>query len=138
MTAAIPMIRDESEQSAPRAKILVIDDNAVLARSFARMLRMHDTTVETDPVKAVQRLLAGEQFDVVMCDLRMPNMDGREVLKTIRNHFAGRTGMPHIIMMSGSDEISSDELDTPVLLKPCYSTEVRAMVNRLVDSRPSA
>lgn len=131
MTAVIPLI---IEESPPRAKVLVIDDNAVLARSFARMLRAYDTTVECDPKQAVARICAGEQYDVVMCDLRMPGMDGKEVLRAIRNHFAGRAGMPHIVMMSGSDELSADELDTPVLLKPCHSTEVRMMVNRLVDT----
>ncbi|MFT3698087.1 MAG: response regulator [Kofleriaceae bacterium] len=112
----------------------MIDDNEVLARSFARMLRQHDTSVENNPVKAVARICAGEQYDIVMCDLRMPGMDGKEVLAAIRNHFSGRAGMPHIVMMSGSDEISSDELNTPVLMKPCHSTEVRSLVIQLLDS----
>ena len=70
-----------------------------------------------------------------MCDLNMPILKGTDVLRAIRNHFANRAGMPHIIMMSGSDELSAEELDAPVLLKPCYSTEVRAMVNRLLECR---
>ena len=40
-TAVIPLILDEA-QPAVRPRILVIDDNAVLARSFARMLRSYE------------------------------------------------------------------------------------------------
>ena len=131
MTAAIPLI---PEQPMLRPRILVIDDNVVLARSFARMLRNYETLVESDPQVAVARICGGEAFDIVMCDLRMPVMSGIEVLQAIREHFTSGGG-PHVIMMSGSDELSTLELETPVLLKPCYSTEVRAMVKRLLESR---
>jgi CheY-like chemotaxis protein len=117
-----------------RPRVLVIDDNEVLARSFARMLHRYETLVENDPHVAVARICGGEAFDVVLCDLRMPGMNGLEVLRAIRAHFSSGGG-PQVIMMSGSDELSAAALDTPVLLKPCYSTEVRAMVNRLLESR---
>ena len=117
-----------------RRRILVIDDNAVLARSFARMLRDYDTLVESDPQAAVARICGGEPFDIIMCDLRMPLMSGIEVLRAIRAHFSSGGG-PDVIMMSGSEELAEFDLDTPVLLKPCDSTEVRAIVNRLLESR---
>jgi CheY-like chemotaxis protein len=117
-----------------RPRILVIDDNTALARSFARMLRNYDTLVESDPRAAVARICGGEAFDIVMCDLRMPLMSGIEVLQAIRAHFSAGGG-PGVIMMSGGDELGGFELETPVLLKPCYSTEVRAIVNRLLESR---
>ena len=122
------------DQPMVRPRILVIDDNVVLARGFARMLRNYDTLVESDPHAAVARICGGEVFDIVMCDLRMPLMSGIEVLQAIRAHFSSGGG-PGVIMMSGSDEFASLDLETPVLLKPCYSTEVRAIVNRLLESR---
>jgi CheY-like chemotaxis protein len=122
------------EQPILRPRILVIDDNEALARSFARMLRNCETVVESDPQAAVARICGGEAFDIIMCDLRMPLMSGVEVLRVIREHFSSG-GCPHVIMMSGSDELASFHLDTPVLQKPCYSAEVRAMVNRLLESR---
>ena len=122
------------EQPMVRPRILVIDDNVVLARSFARMLRDYETVVESDPHAAVARICGGEAFDLIMCDLRMPSMSGIEVLRAIREHFSSGGG-PDVIMMSGSDELATFNLDTPVLLKPCYSTEVRAIVNRLLESR---
>jgi len=117
-----------------RPRILVIDDNVVLARSFARMLRDYETVVESDPHAAIARICGGEAFDLIMCDLRMPLLSGIEVLRAIREHFSSGGG-PDVIMMSGSDELATFNLATPVLLKPCYSTEVRAMVKRLLESR---
>jgi CheY-like chemotaxis protein len=131
-TATIPRIFAEP---VLRARILVIEDDVVLSRVFGRMLRTYDTTVENDPCAAVARIRNGEHFDIVMTDLKMPGMSGFEVLQAIRSHFAGRTGMPQIIVMSGSDEVSADDLDTPMLLKPCYQIEVRTMVNRLLESK---
>jgi len=131
-TATIPRIC-----AKPVPRVLVIDDDVVLARVIGRMLRTYDTTVETNPRAAIARIRGGEQFDVVLTDMRMPGMTGLDVLQAIRSHFADRAGMPHIIVMSGSDELSADELDTPVLLKPCFQIEVRTMVNRLLESRLS-
>lgn len=127
MTGGIPKLEI-------RPRILVIDDNEILARSFVRMLRTYDVSVEHDPAQAVARMLSGEHFDVVLCDLRMPNMSGLEVLTAIRNYYAGRTGMPHMCMMSGGDELSEQDLATPVLAKPCTATDVRSMVTRLLEA----
>ncbi len=132
-TAVIPMIRETCEP-ATQSRVLVIDDNEILARSFARMLRSYDTVVENDPCNAVARIQSGERFDVIMCDLRMPIMSGLEVLRAIRAHFSGKPGQPRIVMMSGSDELAEGDLGTPVLMKPCAAADVRAMVNRLVES----
>lgn len=133
MTAVTPL-HDDATRSAVRPRILVIDDNALLARAFARMLSTYETIVEHDPGCAVARITAGERFDVIMCDLHMPNMSGLEVLAAIRAHYAGRPGMPRIVMMSGGDELSEGDLGTPVLTKPCSATSVRALVARLIES----
>jgi CheY-like chemotaxis protein len=126
MTGGIPKLE-------VRARILVIDDNEILARSFLRMLRTFDTSVESDPRQAMARMYAGERFDIVLCDLKMPFLSGLEVLDAIRTYFADRAGMPHVVMMSGSDELCEEELATPVLAKPCSATEVRAMMTRLLE-----
>lgn len=122
------------DQPMLRPRVLVIDDNELLARSLARMLKSYETFVENDPRVAVARICGGEPFDVILCDLRMPGLNGREVLRAIRAHFSSGGG-PRIIMMSGSDELSDADLDTPVLFKPCSSAEVRATVDRLLESR---
>jgi DNA-binding NtrC family response regulator len=67
------------------AKVLVVDDDETVRRSYVRSLQ----TVRCD-VEAVAngedalRALARKAFDVVLLDLRMPGMDGITVLKAAR------------------------------------------------------
>jgi DNA-binding NtrC family response regulator len=69
----------------PRPKILVVDDEEIVRRSYSRLLDgAHcETRVARNGEDAVSAL-ASEPFDVVLLDLRMPGQDGMTVLKSIR------------------------------------------------------
>ena len=62
-----------------RARVLVIDDDLLVGRAIRRQLDSHDVEVETDPQRALERLVGGDDFDVVFCDLMMPTLDGAEL-----------------------------------------------------------
>jgi CheY-like chemotaxis protein/two-component sensor histidine kinase len=63
-----------------RGKVLVIDDEEPVAMALARLLRSeHDVTVETDASAALRRIARGESYDVIFCDLMMPNTCGVDV-----------------------------------------------------------
>jgi CheY-like chemotaxis protein len=72
-----------SSEAAPtprRGKILVIDDEPMVARSLGRVLEQdHDVTIVLDAGDAHQRVVAGERFDVILCDLMMPKMTGMDL-----------------------------------------------------------
>jgi CheY-like chemotaxis protein len=58
----------------------VIDDDEMVARTVALTLEdEHDVEVCTDPRAAVERVRGGQRYDVVLCDLMMPDLDGRRV-----------------------------------------------------------
>ena len=62
---------------AQRARVLVIDDDQRLGTLVARMLaREHEVTVLTSARAALDRIAAGERFDVMLCDLMMPELTG--------------------------------------------------------------
>jgi signal transduction histidine kinase/ActR/RegA family two-component response regulator len=68
---------------SPQAKVLVIDDDLLVARSLARSLREHAVEVMSDGRAALDRLLNGPAFDVVICDLMMPGVTGMDIRETL-------------------------------------------------------
>lgn len=62
-------------------RILIVDDDVAVARSLARGLGAgHQITVETRAEAALARILsARERFDVIFCDLMMPEMTGMDL-----------------------------------------------------------
>jgi CheY-like chemotaxis protein len=50
-----------------------------VGKSLARLLAAHEVTVLTSPLEVLQRAAAGERWDVVLCDLMMPEMSGMEL-----------------------------------------------------------
>jgi CheY-like chemotaxis protein len=74
------------EVPAPRARILAVDDEPVVLDSFRRILVLagfNVDTVESGPeaLGLVQR----NDYDFVFTDLKMPGMDGVEVVKAVRH-----------------------------------------------------
>jgi CheY-like chemotaxis protein/anti-sigma regulatory factor (Ser/Thr protein kinase) len=66
--------------ASSRGRILIIDDDEQVARSLARLLAAsHNVEVSLEPNAVVERLLAGEHFDVIFCDLMMPTMTGMDL-----------------------------------------------------------
>lgn len=71
-------------------RVLVVDDDPALRAAIRRML----TAVAVEVVEAgdgdeALRLLSREPADVVLCDMFMPNRDGIEVLRAMRERFPG-------------------------------------------------
>ena len=114
------------------AKILVIDDRPEVGQLVARALEGYETSTETDPRCAVRMFADGERFDIVLCDLDMPEMTGREVCEAIRRETFGEAA-PAMLMMSGDDNVASlFATGYPVLLKPFTADELRALVSAIL------
>ena len=82
------------------AKVLLCDDEEPLCRGLARMLRSTFDVVTADGPGGLA-LLGRETFDAVVTDLRMPVVNGFDILEAIRRQ---NPGTP-VIVMSGSAEI---------------------------------
>ncbi len=63
-------------------RILVVDDEELVARNLARMLAPHQVDVAQSGREALDRC-ATERYDVVLCDLMMPDVTGMEVYAQI-------------------------------------------------------
>jgi PAS domain S-box-containing protein len=70
-----------------RGRLLVIDDEEKVGHALASLLRAdHDVEVSVNPRAIAERLLAGERFDVILCDLVMPGMTGMELHAIVAKH----------------------------------------------------
>ena len=63
-----------------RGRILVVDDEPMIAAAVQRTLSAeHDVVVLRSAGEALRRITAGERFDVILCDLMMPQMTGMDL-----------------------------------------------------------
>jgi signal transduction histidine kinase/CheY-like chemotaxis protein len=91
-TLTIPAARSEASApsaSPPRAaasrkRLLVVDDDAVVANSIQRVLsNEHEVTVTTSAREGLEKL-SREPFDLILCDLMMPDMNGIQFERELR------------------------------------------------------
>jgi CheY-like chemotaxis protein len=120
----------------PRARILVIDDDALVGNALARILaRDHDVVSLTSARQAYDRIVCGEAFDIVFCDILMPELTGmalHEALLAAAPDMAGRM----VFMTGGAFTPAAreflDQVRQPKIDKPFDVATVRALVRDLV------
>ena len=85
-------------------KILIIDDERAIRNSLKEILSDEGYEVETAEDGAIGLEMATKQhYDVIFCDIKMPNMDGLEVL----DHLEKEGTDSAIVMISGHGDIDS-------------------------------
>jgi CheY-like chemotaxis protein len=63
-----------------QARILVVDDERMVAQALSLVLsREFAVTTTTQPAQALEWIVSGESFDVILCDVMMPEMNGVEL-----------------------------------------------------------
>jgi CheY-like chemotaxis protein len=84
-------------------RVLVVEDNQALRENVAEALVLegYDVVVAANGLEALRRLDEGS-VDVVMLDLVMPEMDGRELLRHIRAN-PRLAALPAIVATGHSD-----------------------------------
>ncbi len=71
-----------------KGKILVVDDDFQVIQLLERLLQLcnYEVTTCTDSLKALEMVRAGpDQFDVILSDINMPQMDGLKFTKSVRD-----------------------------------------------------
>ena len=77
---------DETERRRQglKPKLLCVDDEPFILDGLRLNLRNHLNLDRKHSLEAIKRINAGERFDVVISDMRMPKADGAEVLAAVR------------------------------------------------------
>ncbi|MFW5921242.1 MAG: hybrid sensor histidine kinase/response regulator, partial [Polyangiales bacterium] len=131
--------RDRVEAPAPdrpvRARVLVVDDEPAVARALKRALREHEVHVCHGGAEAVERI-ESEAFDVILCDLMMPDVTGAELYRRVDEQTRER-----LVLITGGafdPDVRSFLEETPVrvLHKPIDLDAVRSAIDELMASQP--
>ncbi len=116
---------DESEEEPPsprRPRILVVDDEPMMLRALERRLaREYDVACAVSGAQALERLSEEGDWDMVLCDVVMPGVDGAAVYRWIQTHRPQL--LERTILMTGGAVTSEsrrflDETENLVLPKP--------------------
>jgi signal transduction histidine kinase len=122
-----------------RGRILVIDDEAKIGQVIAQLLSPPHQVISVQDAEAAFALLdEGQTFDVVLCDVMMPNIGGREVYEAFARW---PDQLPALVFMTGgtfSDEATAflKRTKRPVLYKPFTPQELEAMVEAHLKEKP--
>jgi CheY-like chemotaxis protein len=74
----------KSKAPARRGRVLVVDDEPLVVNAVLRSLgNAHDVKAVLTAQKALDRIDAGERYDVIVCDLMMPQMTGMDLFEEL-------------------------------------------------------
>jgi len=129
---------EENGTNGFEARLLIVDDEIEALNSIADLLREHKYRVMT----AANGREALEYFrmeppDLIITDLRMPEMDGRALIAEIRKH---DKDLPIIVMTGdlGETETLENEMNSPnfrLLRKPISLTELLERITGLLENQ---
>jgi CheY-like chemotaxis protein len=120
----------------PRARILLVDDDEALARAFRDDLQLeHDVRVVTSGREALDVLLAGERFDLILCDLMMRSMSGMALYHELRSRSPGLE--QQLLFMTGGAFTPRAREFLASVSNPCFEKpfEVRPIIEAVMRDR---
>jgi two-component system NtrC family sensor kinase len=122
----------------PPVRILVIDDERSFVSGLARILRRDGYTVDTaENGTAGLTQLQAHRYDVLLCDLRMPSLNGPDLYALVLRHYTYLS--QRVIFLTG-DTLSTDstvfleKCAQPWLPKPCNAAAIRSAIQHVLQA----
>jgi len=121
-----------SEAPLKRSRLLIVDDDAmVLSALHRRLRRRYDTVTVLGGAEALARLSEDPGFDSIVCDLMMPEVDGKSFYNAIKKDHPELAD--RIVFMSGGAFTPrlrkfAAAVPNPVLQKPVSREDLESML----------
>jgi two-component system NtrC family sensor kinase len=121
--------------NASQRTILVVDDEAEIRETLSEILTgaRHRVVTARSGREALERM-AAEHYDLILTDIRMPDLDGRALYQEIERRWPGQGA--RVVFVTGDTLASAlrefvSESGRPVIEKPFLPSEVRRVVAEL-------
>jgi len=127
--------RPISEAPLTRSRVLIVDDDAMVLSALRRRLRRrYDIVTVLGGVDALARLSEDADFDAIICDLMMPEVDGKSFYETLRRDHPAL--VDRIVFMSGGAFTPrlrkfAAAVSNPVLQKPVTRDHLESILSLL-------
>jgi CheY-like chemotaxis protein len=132
----LPVYHAGMSRTQNRVRVLVVDDNADLVTSTAKLLELAGyAAIEARSAREAVDLLDDEagKIDLVLSDIRMPDVDGFDLLRVLRHRFPS---LP-IILMSGLPVTSEDVVPSGATIPtpPSGAAQLEEAIKRKLQRR---
>jgi two-component system chemotaxis response regulator CheY len=124
-------------------RVLLIDDSQVARQVLAMTCRQIPALLYAqideapDGLVALERLRT-QRYDLILTDIRMPNVDGLELVRRVRQELGDRQTPIILISTLGTQDDVQRGLDcgaTAYLSKPLSPYRIKALIERLLAAR---
>ena len=129
---------NDNHSDGPRSRVAVVDDERDIGDIIRRGLkRRYEIDIFVSADEIYESLSQGTDYDVIICDLQLPYITGREIYDEIESRWPQQA--QRVIFMSGvSARGARDDylkgLDRPMLKKPFRLEELRRLVDEVAAS----
>lgn len=109
------------------AHILLVDDEPEVLNAISRVLRKDYKISKANAAHEALKLIADNEFDIILSDIRMPKMDGIELLTQIKrtNPEIARVLLSGYSDMDACQKAIEDEVASIILTKPWDNFELK-------------
>ena len=135
VTAVGPAVEPPRDAAtSERLRILVVDDDRPVAVAVAFELAEHDVTVAESGREALEIIRKDKTFDVILCDLMMPEVSGMDVYESVRlvdPHLRDRIAMMTGGAFTPRARAFLSITDVPVIQKPFLPGQLQSVIAAL-------
>lgn len=115
-------------------KVLMVDDEPLVLKAMGRILRQHEVTQAHSVADALARLDAGEAYDVVLCDLMMPERSGIDFYEALQQKAPAL--LQRVVFLTGGAFTERAQrflsgVPNKQLIKPVDATVLRQVVREV-------
>ncbi len=118
--------------------MLAVDDEALLLKAYRRMLiDHHDVVLAAGGDEALALLERDQEFDIILCDLQMPEISGADVFREVGRRWPGLEQRFIVITGGAFSPEGRRFLDEGVVTsvnKPFQLAEILDLIDRRVAS----